>query len=204
MMHIIVFVMAFLAVKIFGLEAPIPGYAVMDIVWDVDPFNNGTIVHIPGTVQQVHQEILKINPGFVMNHTTTHETTASDHDLGNEARDDVWCHDPWGWEGMYTGLADDVIAYLRNIPGRPGLSPGPGECGRVSCNVAAIWWCNDNTHSISIDSFNTLADCALVIRNACKYMEPVLPPNTEKTKGQNFIRAEGWNCILRRDDTCNS
>lgn len=26
------------------------------------------------------------------------------------------------------------VAYLRDVPGRPGMPPGPGSCGRVSCS----------------------------------------------------------------------
>lgn len=31
----------------------------------------------------------------------------------------------------------DGIYYLRDIPGRPGMPPGPGACGRVSCSDAS-------------------------------------------------------------------
>ena len=75
----------------------------------------------------------------------------------------------------------DGIGYLRRVKGKAVLSPGPSSCARVSCSYnAAIWWCNDNKNQFTLDSFNTIADCAQVIVNVCS--------DQLKVVGQNFVR----------------
>lgn len=45
-----------------AIQAPIPGYAVVDITWQVDAFSNGTLVNVTGTIQQIYDQISEINP----------------------------------------------------------------------------------------------------------------------------------------------
>lgn len=60
------------------------------------------------------------------------------------------------------------IDYLRRVSGMAKNRPGPGNCGRVSCNWnAAIWLCNDVSRSSSLIAwerlvFVTVADKSII------------------------------------------
>ncbi|KAM7205982.1 hypothetical protein V8F33_000812 [Rhypophila sp. PSN 637] len=195
MLFVTVFVL-FLANHVLALEAPIPGYKVQEIIWQVEPFDNGTSVEISGTVQDVIAELLKINPHYLedqfkadVNDAKLTITYKRDNHINCNPRPGEWePADPWEIQGG--------ITYLRKIYGRPGSSAGPSTCGRVSCSWnSAIWWCNDNDKPMTLDSFGDIAQCAQEIVNTCN-------KTLEDTVGQNFNDGN-WNCIVRHDeDNC--
>jgi len=53
-----------------------------------------------------------------------------------------YCFGPWATASLQR--IKEGIDYLRGVPGKPVLGPGPGTCKRVSCSYnSAIYWCND-------------------------------------------------------------
>ncbi|KAM7206551.1 hypothetical protein V8F20_002677 [Naviculisporaceae sp. PSN 640] len=209
MLNIAILLTALMAVKIvirqvLGLDAPIHGYTVVDIIWSVDAFGNGTLVNITGPVQSVYSQLEIINPDLVKNINASSNGTDS---LFQGLKEGVRCNkslDPnnkW-WQPAVTEYIVDRIKYLRGVPGKPEASPGPGECGRVSCSYnGAIWWCNDSKEDKTLDSFGDIADCAEQIVDLCS---EELAPGRARVLGQNFMPPkDDWNCIVRRDtDNC--
>lgn len=106
----------------------------------------GEKVTLEGTVQEVHAQLLKLNPNW----DSDFNFNAPRADL--VARTDFNPSDTYYCGGrFYTiatsgkGYLDEGISYLRGIGGVP-VAPAnqPGWCSRVSCsNDASITWCND-------------------------------------------------------------
>ncbi|KAM7202260.1 hypothetical protein V8F33_002977 [Rhypophila sp. PSN 637] len=182
--------MAFMSGLVLGLDAPIPGYTVVDLVWSVDAFGNGTIVNITGPVEKVYDELKRINAISI---TSLPEAPANIDNitLSQDLSQAINCVGPW--ETANVGRIREGISHLKGVPGKPANSPGPGSCGRVSCSYqSAIWWCNDNKFTKTLDSFGAIGDCAQTIIDACH-------PTNDKIVGQNF-KDGNWNCIIRRDN----
>ncbi|KAK3314492.1 hypothetical protein B0H66DRAFT_641876 [Apodospora peruviana] len=198
MLRIAIFVMAFLAVQVLGLSAPIPGYTVEDFTWRVDPFNNGTMVNITGTVEQVYDELAKVNPGRFSPDAVNNITAFSKRGVDNKELYYVHCGDQgWGWQPAWKDQIEIGVRYLMGVSGAPTQGPGPGSCGRVSCSEkSAIWWCNDNKVSWTLPGFSTIATCAHILIDTCADHGEI------KVVGQNF-HTDNWNCIVREDyDHC--
>ncbi|KAK4217498.1 hypothetical protein QBC37DRAFT_384442 [Rhypophila decipiens] len=204
MLCMVTALVAFLAAPVLGLpvQAPIPGYGVEDIVWGVDVYGNGTIVNITGTVQNVLSHLNEHNPALVKKILASHPN-ASDHHEEKAQR--IRCIDKmdpaqniFGWDVAGPKWIHDGAKYLQGVGGQPTNGPGPGNCGRVSCEYhSAIWWCNDNNKPITLPSFSTIGYCAT---NACDLCPDSWSP--DRCLGQGFD-TDGWNCIVRRDeDSC--
>ncbi|KAK3321678.1 hypothetical protein B0H66DRAFT_178914 [Apodospora peruviana] len=202
MLSIASFFMVFLAVLVLGLEAPLPGYAVEEITWEVQAFADGTMVNVTGTIEQVYDKLVKINPDFLNTVANITDTVTELRVAGTEHLDPGVSCGPNGhreWDRCYPKPIADGIKYLRGVPGSPANGPGPGACGRVSCSwKSAIWWCNDNDHTYTLNSFGDIANCAAGILEHCSYVEK----NWEYVIGMNFM-PNNWNCIVRFDsDDC--
>ncbi|OAQ60323.1 hypothetical protein VFPPC_10740 [Pochonia chlamydosporia 170] len=171
---------AVMATGVFGAEAPIPGYGVDVIQWNVEVAPGQTEV-LNGTVQEVYAHALQINPKF----TLAKSPDARDiHQKRN-----VHCGN---WPLADKGRIQEGIHYLRGVPGAPRNGPGPGNCGRVSCSHnSAIWWCNDNTTPKTLDNWHWIANSAQHIINTCG-------PSVGSVSGQNFEDGN-WNTIVRGD-----
>ncbi|GAB1205198.1 hypothetical protein APSETT445_003869 [Aspergillus pseudonomiae] len=184
-------------------ESPIPGYGVQEPSWEVETTPGGPKMILNGTVQQVHAQLLEINPNYDDEFAAVlekRETTVLDK------RDDIKCNN---WPKARRGDIEAGIKHLRGVSGQPSNGPGPGNCGRVSCSWgAAIWWCNDvslvasciqalyshfeqNTFTKVLPSFNNIADGAQVILNNCQR-------GGVKLSGQDF-HSDNWNVIVRGD-----
>ncbi|KAM7215774.1 hypothetical protein V8F06_008884 [Rhypophila decipiens] len=183
MLFVTVFVL-FLANHVLALEAPIPGYTVQEITWQVEPFNNGTSVEISGTIQDVIAELDKINPNYLEQQFKADENDARLTITQKRDNRIIYNPRPHEWYPADPYEIKGGITYLHTIHGRPGSSARPGTCGRVSCSWnSAIWWCNDNDKPMSLDSFGVIADCASEIVDICRQ------PRAD-TVGQNFVRLE--------------
>ncbi|KUI54747.1 hypothetical protein VP1G_02007 [Cytospora mali] len=201
-----------------GLKAPIDGYDVVNITWNMQPNISGVEpFNITGTVQDAWRHINHTWPGYPLpkfnltgngpppaSHqppanlsipaTTVTPTAVRQNDAARETGT-VKC---WVWREAYEYFIAEGIAYLSDLPGKPSNGPGPGECGRVSCSwSSAIWWCNDNDHKYTLDSFWEIAQAASDIDSDCHYVDPW--SLTIYTSGQNFF-TENWNVIVRYDD----
>ena len=116
--------------------------------WEFEVSPGGPTVRLSGTIQEVHKELLKLNPDWdksYLKHPSTHGSTLAKR--LDFSRDEYLCRDIWA-----TCSADAIengVNYLRGVPGAPANGPGPGNCGRVSCSHdSAIWWCNDVSPSV--------------------------------------------------------
>lgn len=128
------------------LEDPLAGRTMEPIEWEVQATPGGTTVKLTGTMESVHEQLLKINP----NYEAEFEAAAPENDReGSElskrtdfSTSKYTCFGPF--RGALSGDVQKGIDYLRKVPGKPTNGPGPGNCGRVSCSWnAAIYWCND-------------------------------------------------------------
>lgn len=124
------------------MKAPIESYSVFTPQWEVQVTPNGPSTILSGTVQQVHTQLVKLNPNWDKDFqfkTTSDETPTKRADFGDANPN---CFGPWGAANLRR--IREGIDYLRFISGTPNGEAGPGKCGRVSCSYkAAIWWCND-------------------------------------------------------------
>lgn len=179
------------------------GYEVDIIQWKVEVSPGQTEI-LNGTAQEVYDQILEINPDFILA-----EPDEADLEARGVQKRAVHCGN---WPLADKGRIQEGINYLRGVGGQPFHGPGPGKCGRVSCSYnAAIWWCNDvsmarglfivlllifpfntkNTGAIVLDSFNAIANSAQHTVNTCA-------PSVNQVSGQNF-EASNWNTIVRSD-----
>lgn len=140
----------------------------------------GEKLNLTGTIEEIHAQLLEINPNF-------------DEDFGVKADAEPLVGRSLGkrfgpscgggsfnWGSADPGRIQEGINYLRGIAGQPYLGPGPGVCSRPSCSYnSAIWWCNDKRDIAVLPGFNTIADCAQVLKNACTI--------DGRTVGQNFV-----------------
>lgn len=129
------------------MEPPLPRYKVEVLQWEVPVSRDGRTAILNGTVQQVYQQVLEINPDYEAEFGTIEKykpgTTHTHRPFKILEKQDTWSDcgrfDPAKavpvWEG---------INHLNHVSGTPVSRPGPGTCGRVSCSYnSAIWWCND-------------------------------------------------------------
>jgi len=142
------------------LSAPIDGYSVTELVWELEVHpltKRGEKNRFNGTIQQVVAKALEMNPNYLVHHglnlTADSDTgggPAEHKSTGSAALEprqyyvpDHWfCHGRW--YPAVQGRIDEGVNYLNTIEGKPVLGPGPATCARVSCSYgAAIWWCND-------------------------------------------------------------
>lgn len=134
--------------QILGIEPPLPGYRVEDVQSEVLVNLKGLLVTMNGTVQQIYQQILEINPEYESEFGPVWNATAPTPDeiwRANFAaeRRETWS-DCGHWDPARAEAIWEGINHLNHVSGRPLSRPGPGVCGRVSCSYdSAIWWCND-------------------------------------------------------------
>ena len=139
------------SLKAAKLEAPIPGYKVVDFEWHVDVFPGKPPVSLHGTVEHVIAQAQALNPKWnatilqpALEGLEPSEATINGRDSEKRRFGRTDYSPPQKWEACNGAKIETGIAYLRKVPGKPGAVPGPGACGIVSCSYhAAIWWCND-------------------------------------------------------------
>ncbi|KAG5965496.1 hypothetical protein E4U57_004079 [Claviceps arundinis] len=111
----------------------------------------------------------------------------------------IECADEKRWKKAYRWYIQDGLTYLSKLRAKPKMGPGPGNCSRVSCSYeAAIWWCNDNSEKLELNSFQEIADGASSILDQCISYGLVM----DRAGGQAFMPGN-WNVIVRQDkDHC--
>ncbi|POR34340.1 Uncharacterized protein TPAR_05483 [Tolypocladium paradoxum] len=181
-------------IKAFGLDAPLHGYGVDILTWEVKVFPREPPMNFSGTIQEVQAQINKVNPKW----NATYFNGASEKRRENRPvfYQTICGPGPYGWNEADASSIKYGINYLGGlIFSKPINGPGTGNCGRVSCSYnSAIWWCNDNTVPYQLDSFSAIADGALNILKSCT--------DDFATVGQIFAIGN-WNVIVRGDnDNC--
>ncbi|KAL2847407.1 hypothetical protein BJX68DRAFT_268275 [Aspergillus pseudodeflectus] len=56
----------FCALLSAAVETPIPGFELVDLAWDVELFPGGPHVLFNGTVQEVYEQLIELNPDFTI------------------------------------------------------------------------------------------------------------------------------------------
>lgn len=125
-------------------EIGIPGAFQVPVEWDVKPFPDGPTITLEGTIQEVHEQLLEINPkydsDFDLPGLAARNTLKARTDFSNSK---VYC-DANVFGKCTVNRLRQGIDYLRGVGDQPRNGGGPGACGRVSCSYGtAIWWCND-------------------------------------------------------------
>ncbi|PTB40428.1 hypothetical protein M441DRAFT_141907, partial [Trichoderma asperellum CBS 433.97] len=183
----------------FSLAAPLKDYKVFIPQWEVEVSPGGSMVILNGTIEQVHDELIKLNPNWDNEYLGENPSKHSENStrLLDKRTDfsgaQYFCRGRWP-----EALKEEIkrgIKYLRRVNGRPTNGAGPGNCGRVSCSYhSAIWWCNDDHQPKTLESFGSIADGAQYIVDHCGRYYLV--------SGQVFHKTN-WNVIVREDtDSC--
>ncbi|TID25724.1 hypothetical protein E2P81_ATG03514 [Venturia nashicola] len=195
--------------------SPIPGYGFEHFSWGLEVLPGRRMI-LNGTIQEAIAQAVHINPKFKFDNTVT---AISDVHALNKRKYTNWISKPncdppghrdWGYADFEEitdaarMLADGKgeNGHGEALPkGKPKMTPGPGMCGRVSCEgSSAIYWCNDSHDAKELNSYSDIADAAIRIAEFC-------PPgggvDKKKTKGQQFT-SENWNVIVRADNCCHS
>lgn len=129
-------------------RAPFPNRKIFVPQWEVQAHPDGEKIRLNGTAEEVLKQLRSINPDY--------DSHFGLDKVDEEAEAGVQKRQGTGTNILFeTVICDNFkkadysrvlegAQYLRRIKGRPELSPGPEECGRVSCHYnTAIWWCND-------------------------------------------------------------
>ncbi|KHN94953.1 uncharacterized protein MAM_07180 [Metarhizium album ARSEF 1941] len=177
-------------------EAPIPGYDVVDLTWEVEVLP-GRVENLTGTVEQVHDAARAINPDWRLP-----SSPAEPEDLAKRSGMYAWSTafcgpGTRGWRPCKARRVQEGINHLRSQLGHPRNGPGPRSCGRVSCSwQASIWWCNDAPWATVINSWNDIADSAQLILWKCATGSGAAD---RYVAGQVFTIRK-WNVIVRQDE----
>lgn len=136
-----------------------PGYGIVELSWEVIPAPGQSPIILNGTVEQVHSQLLEINPKYQAEVFEKREDLLAAPTAATAATDlteptavahsaQVWRIQCGGYDSASTKPINDGIKYLNGIAGQPKNGPGPNNCGRVSCSYnSSIWWCNDVSFS---------------------------------------------------------
>ncbi len=138
-----------LAARALATEAPIPGYGVEEMTWEVEVLPGQPPVSFNGTVEQLVAQASEINPDWEAKYITAANTAGADVESSSLSKRAPFVRRNCGpgyyqWHPANTRRIRDGIYYLSGIGGTATNGPGPGNCARVSCSYnSAIWWCND-------------------------------------------------------------
>jgi hypothetical protein len=117
---------------------PLVGYDIVNMTWSVEVFRRHPPHTLNGTVEEVYDQIRKINPAFELKPRIKRDISAP---IGSTVPGKLLCSD---FPTAYCEYVKIGMDYLDGIAGKPGALAGPKLCGRVSCGYnAAIYWCND-------------------------------------------------------------
>lgn len=127
-------------------EDTLGSYGVTDLVWEFEESGPGNSkVQINGTIQEVARGLKDRDLSHLLQNKSLAISTQN-KDLPTLPWGDIkFCGPKDGpFPSASTWSINEGIDYLRGIQGMPTNGPGPGNCGRVSCEEkSAIWWCND-------------------------------------------------------------
>ncbi|KAK2610100.1 hypothetical protein N8I77_003556 [Diaporthe amygdali] len=171
--------------QILHVEPPLPGYSVEVLQWEVPVSLDGQMATLNGTVQQIYQQLLKINPKYaaeigITKKGFTSSLTDTRKSLGVSEVQDTWTvcghFDPARASAIWEG-----IDYLYTVDGKPGSKPGPRMCGQ------------DNTTKV-LPSYSDIAYSAEYIAGNCTYWSE--EHLEDQVSGQQF-HSDDWNTIVR-------
>lgn len=184
----------------------------VNLSWAIEsiPGNETSTIILNGTVQEVYSKLTEINPDYddlLRKYRSFKATSAipdSFHSFDSMAdlpRNCGYCNVcTKRWTPAAYMITLDGINHLNNLTGKPANGPGPGACGRVSCEWgSSIWWCNDNDERKELDSWNEIASAAEDISRQCFWTQR----NHDVVTGGQIFQPDGWNVVVRHDnDDC--
>ncbi|KAF3399200.1 hypothetical protein DPV78_006745 [Talaromyces pinophilus] len=188
-------------------DSPTPGYGIVELSWEVIPAPGQSPIILNGTVEQVHSQLLEINPKYqaevfekredLLAAPTAAPVATAATDLTEPTAvahsTQIWRIQCGGYDSASTKRIKDGIKYLNGIAGQPKNGPGPNNCGRVSCSYnSSIWWCNDNAAPQALPGFYTIATGASKIVNAC-------PRENNKTVSGTGEHPGNWRVVVKGD-----
>ncbi|KAH8879273.1 hypothetical protein GQ53DRAFT_854953 [Thozetella sp. PMI_491] len=194
MVTLICIISAILLAKIQATTAPIPGYGVTDFTWEIETAPGGSKTNVTGTVQEIVANISAINPNWKNDFNLSE--SGLPHKRLSVPFTGILCNIRISeWYVARRSAIRDGVAYLNSISGTPTNGPGPGNCGRVSCSYqSAIWWCNDETVSLSLPGFASIAAGAQAILDNCPDWANL---QGGVLNGQVFAQfLQNWNVII--------
>ncbi|POR37950.1 Uncharacterized protein TPAR_01853 [Tolypocladium paradoxum] len=171
-------------------DAPIPGATMGPVFWDVQAFPDGPTLTLNGTIQEMHRQLLEINPDY---DADFNRTAVATRDL--EKRTDFTGSQVVCSQDLYGPIGEDPyhdgINYLRGHSGQPHLPPGPQACGRVSCSYGTgIYICNFTLEDKYLISWGSVADGAEYIWKECS-------DDSRETKiGGRAYHPTNWNVFI--------
>lgn len=116
----------------------------ISLTWEARPFPGAAPVLIKGTIEDVVDSMVALNPRYLEN--ITDHPPPPDNDMTKSlAALDYRGHYCFGDLPLCSQTHTYMGAvYLSRLDGQPSAGPGPGECARVSCEWnSGITWCND-------------------------------------------------------------
>ncbi|KAK7699300.1 hypothetical protein SLS64_011758 [Diaporthe eres] len=185
LMFVIACLWAFALAKVFGLEPPLSRYRVEVIQWDVPVSRDGRRAILNGTIQQVYQQLLEINPNYEAEfgpaegkYTPGLSQVFGSYELAE--RRDTWS-DCGRFDAAKAVPIWEGINHLNHVSGTPVSRPGPGTCGR-----------KDTERSLS--SYHEIANSVQLLTMNCTYWsESHLEP---QVSGQQF-HIDKWSTVVK-------
>lgn len=117
------------------------GQTLVEAQWEVQPFTDGPIVLLNGTIQDVIQQLKVINPSITNDPDTL--------PIRNSPFNGTTIKTPSGTctcdnhKGGDLDTAIDEVHYLNGLTGQPRMGTGPRTCNRPSCEWdVGIYGCN--------------------------------------------------------------
>ncbi|KAK2613174.1 hypothetical protein N8I77_000101 [Diaporthe amygdali] len=127
------------------IPSPLENYTMTDVSWVVEsiPGNATSTVYLNGSVQEILKQLIDINSNYpaLLDQYWASKASVAPLDgfaslkaMSEEPRLGSWCDVcTKRWKPAAYMVTLDGISYLRNLTGQPGNKPGPGSCGRISC-----------------------------------------------------------------------
>ncbi|KAK4186922.1 hypothetical protein QBC35DRAFT_464238 [Podospora australis] len=186
---------------------PIPGYTIIEPVWEIQLSPGAPPIILNGTVQQVQHKLRQLNINaenvFPRNPSKQAITDDSKHTTRSEPnpnfsinvkREIIDCH---RFPVARRWAIEDSIDLLQRQGGNPINQAGPASCMRVSCTYnSAIYWCND------LPTANILESWAILATGAQNIISHCFPsPNLDLTVAGQWFHIDylDWNVIIRGD-----
>ena len=143
-----------------NLDLEDQGYTLVPLTFVGPVGSDGTNVTLNGTVDEIHAQILKINPSY---NGTSHGHANANAKRGLEERCGGQVHCQLGYKTAKMSPIETGVAYLEQLVGECGVDAGPQVCGRISCSDSSgIFLCNDVSGSLSFSTpLRAVAACSL-------------------------------------------
>ncbi|PYH96552.1 hypothetical protein BO71DRAFT_174587 [Aspergillus ellipticus CBS 707.79] len=102
------------------------------------------------SIQDIHSQILALNPDFKLNDPAASTTPATSKRSKEDSS--IICDIPGRLsETATTDWIRSGISYLKGLDGNCGVTAGPAACARISCSYdSGIYLCNDNKKRLNV------------------------------------------------------